>query len=162
MPTGIDTRAGSPGRLHDNAPGMLLYLTKQLERSVRARLEEVVSAEGLTSLQYTALTVLERSPGLTATKLARNSFVRAQTMAQMINSLERRELIERSRDTANKRQYLISLTKKGADTLNRLREPVNRVEDAMLTGLRPDEVEALRRTLRHCRRALAGGHPASA
>ncbi len=41
----------------------LLYLVKQLELAVRARMDEVVGGEGLTPVQYTALTVLARRPG---------------------------------------------------------------------------------------------------
>jgi hypothetical protein len=54
----------------------LLYLIKQLELAVRSHLDETVRDAGLTALQYTALTVLERHPELTSAQLARNSFVR--------------------------------------------------------------------------------------
>ena len=65
-------------------PPTLLYLMKQLELAVRARLDDLVRADGLTALQYTALTVLERHPDLTSAQLARRSFVTAQTMAEMV------------------------------------------------------------------------------
>src|SRR5689334_14560427 len=54
-PTGRGTKA---------APS-LLYLVKRTELAVRARLDEVLKPSGLTALQYTALTVLERHDGLT-------------------------------------------------------------------------------------------------
>ena len=41
---------------------MLLYLVKQVELAVRARLDELLRPDGLTALQYTALTVLEATP----------------------------------------------------------------------------------------------------
>ena len=47
-------------------PPTLLYLMKQVELAVRARLDEITRPSGLTALQYTALTVLERHPDLTA------------------------------------------------------------------------------------------------
>src|SRR4051794_2090760 len=60
----------------------LLYLVKRVELAVRSRLDEVLRPGGLTTLQYTALTVLQRHPAsLTSAQLARNSFVTAQTMA---------------------------------------------------------------------------------
>lgn len=135
----------------------LLYLTKQLELAVRSQLDDVVEAETLTSLQYTALTVLERHPGLTSAELARNSFVRAQTTAQMVNALEERGFIERMRDPASKRQYLLSLTEEGERVLDRLREPVADIEKRMVAGLEDAEVAAFRRALRLCRVALGGG-----
>jgi hypothetical protein len=49
----------------------LLYVMKQLELAVRSRLDDIVRPAGLTALQYTALTVLERRPDLTSSQLAR-------------------------------------------------------------------------------------------
>ena len=65
----------------------LLYLLKQVELAVRFRLDELLRPAGLTVLQYTALTVLERHPNLTSAQLARNSFVTAQTMSDMVTAL---------------------------------------------------------------------------
>ena len=137
----------------------LLYLIKQVELAVRSRLDEVTVARGLTSLQYTALTVLERHPGLTSAALARNSFVRAQTMAQMITVLEERGLIERVQDPVSRRQYLLSLTASGVGLLDSLREEVEAVETRMVSGLAEHEIAVLRHALRSCRLALGGGDP---
>lgn len=136
----------------------MLYLIKQLELAVRSQLDDVVSAHGLTSLQYTALTVLERHPGLTSAELARNSFVRSQTMAQMITVLDERGLIARHRDPDSKRQYLLSLTPKGQGLLDMLREDVAGIEWQMVADLDDDDRSTLRRALRSCRVALGGGH----
>jgi DNA-binding MarR family transcriptional regulator len=136
----------------------LLYLIKQVELAVRQRLEEVASTQDLTALQYTALTVLERHPGMTSAALARNSFVRAQTMAEMITYLLERGLLTRERDPDNRRQYLLTLTRKGRTVVDRLRAPVAAIEEEMLQGLERDEVQALRSHLLHCRRTL-DDHP---
>jgi hypothetical protein len=57
----------------------LLYVMKQLELAVRSRLDDIVRPAGLTALQYTALTVLERRPDLTSSKLARRSLLVCRT-----------------------------------------------------------------------------------
>jgi DNA-binding MarR family transcriptional regulator len=132
----------------------LLYLIKQLELAVRSHLDETVRDAGLTALQYTALTVLERHPELTSAQLARNSFVRAQTMAQMITVLDGRGLITRERDPNSHRQYLLSLTAEGHRVLGRLREPVRGIETAMVAGLADAEIRQLRDALYSCRLAL--------
>lgn len=136
----------------------MLYLIKQLELAVRSQLDDVVSTHGLTSLQYTALTVLERHPGLTSAELARNSFVRSQTMAQMITVLDERGLIARQRDPDSKRQYLLSLTPEGQGLLDMLREDVAGIERKMVADIDDGERSTLRRALRSCRVALGGGH----
>ncbi len=65
----------------------LLYVLKQLELAVRSHLDEIFRPIGMSALQYTALTVLERHPNLSSAQLARNSFVTAQSMADMVTTL---------------------------------------------------------------------------
>lgn len=137
----------------------LLYLIKQVELAVRSRLDDAVGGFGLTSLQYTALTVLERHPGMTSAELARNSFVRAQTMAQMTTLLEAMGLVRRERDPHSKRQFLLFLTDEGARIVQALRGPVAEIERLMTSGLTVGESAQLRASLRSARVALGGGHP---
>jgi DNA-binding MarR family transcriptional regulator len=139
------------------APGtpMLLYLIKQIELAVRARLDDLVRPVGLTALQYTALTVLERNKDLAAAQLARRSFVTAQAMADMVTALESRGLIERHRDTADRRRLVIALTTLGQDLVDQYRDQVRAIEADMLVGLSEEEITDLRHSLAACRGNLA-------
>ena len=139
------------------APPTLLYLMKQVELAVRARLDEMVRPAGLTALQYTAMTVLERHPDLTASQLARRSFVTAQTMADMVTALLHRGLIERHRDPADRRRLVLALTPPGRVTLDEYRPRVAALEAEMLSLLTEDEAAALRHAILACRTALANG-----
>jgi DNA-binding MarR family transcriptional regulator len=125
----------------------MLYLVKQLELAVRARLDELVRSEGITALQYTALTVLERHDGLSAAQLARDSFVTAQSMADMVRALESRGLIVRERNTGNRRELLIRLTPAGRTLLASVAEPVEALESRLTTSLAEDEAAAFRQHL---------------
>ncbi|HYX59170.1 MAG TPA: MarR family transcriptional regulator [Streptosporangiaceae bacterium] len=115
--------------------------------------------DGLTALQYTALTVLERHPDMSVAQLARNSFVAAQSMADMVAALEDRGLIERHRDQADRRRLAIALSPAGHEFLDRYRDPANALESRMLHGTTKPQVTALRRTLTTCHANLAPGQP---
>lgn len=147
--------AEGSGHRRSPAPPTLLYLMKQVELAVRAELDELTRPVGLTALQYTALTVLERHPDLTAAHLARYSFVTAQTMADMVTALLSRGLIERHRDPADRRRLVIALTPDGRQLLRRLRPQVDRLEQHMLSRLTTGEAEQLRQALESCRQALS-------
>jgi DNA-binding MarR family transcriptional regulator len=134
----------------------MLYLVKQVELASRARLDEIVRPAGLTALQYTALTVLERHDDMSSAQLARRSFVTAQSMADMITALEGRALIERHRDRADRRRLVVSLTAEGRALLARYRPEVDALERAMLAGLSGPEVAALRAALVACHANLSG------
>jgi DNA-binding MarR family transcriptional regulator len=147
------TTLGPPGA----AEPMLMYLVKQVEQAVRSRLDDLLRP-GLTALQYTALTVLERHPDLSSAQLARNSFVTGQSMADLITALEARGLIERHRDPMDRRRLVVALTVTGRDLLDRYRDRVQALEAEMLAGLTRTEISSLRRGLRACHANL-GGHP---
>ena len=153
-------RTGMTARTGQSAEPMLLYLVKQVELAVRSRLDDLFRPNGLTALQYTALTVLERRPDLSSAQLARNSFVTAQSMADMITTLEGRGLIQRHRDRADRRRLVVALTAGGRELLDRYRDQVSALEAQMLTGLTKAEITALRRNLHACHANLAG-HPPS-
>lgn len=144
-----------PGSAAAQPEPLLLYLVKQVELAARARLDDIVRPSGLTSLQYTALTVLERNDDMTSAKLARNSFVTAQSMADMIGALESRGLIERRRDASDRRRLLVGLTPAGRALLDQYREPVAELESSMVSGLPEADVSGFRRTLRACHANLA-------
>lgn len=137
----------------------LLYLIKQVELAVKQGLDDVVAAADLTTLQYTALTVLERHPGITSADLARNSFVRAQSMAEMVTYLVGRGVVARERDETNRKQYLLSLTPEGQQVLDGLYGAVADLEARMLEGFDTGQTEILRTYLVRCRHSLSGHAP---
>ncbi len=138
----------------EGATPTLLYLMKQVELAVRARLDELVRPAGLTALQYTALTVLEQHPDLTSAHLARNSFVTAQSMADMVTTLRERGLIDRHQDPTDRRRLVLSLTADGKALLDRYRQAVVDLEAEMLRDLSPEDAHALRAAMLSCREAL--------
>lgn len=132
----------------------LLYLVKQTEAAIRARLDDVVADEGLTTAQYTALTVLERHPGMTASELARTSFVRPQSTAQLVGALEDMGAIRRDRHDDDRRRVRVFLSPQGERMLTRLRAPVALLEERMVATLGEEARSAYRAALIASRASL--------
>ncbi|MFF4212178.1 MarR family winged helix-turn-helix transcriptional regulator [Streptomyces sp. NPDC001796] len=133
----------------------LLYMVKQVELVVRSHLDELVRPEGITALQYTALTVLERHDGLSAAQLARDSFVTAQSMADLVRSLESRGLVRRERNPRNRRELLILLTDTGRELLARVAPPVRELEERMVRDLTSHQADQFRQALAKAWHALS-------
>jgi DNA-binding MarR family transcriptional regulator len=112
----------------------LLYATKRLELVIRTHLDEVLRGSGVTTLQYTALTVLEHRDGVSAAQLARDSFVTPQSMADMLRPLEQRGLIRRAANPANRRELLVHLTVPGRSLLAEYASRTAAVEARMTAG----------------------------
>src|SRR5580693_6558190 len=94
------------------------YLIKELERAVRARIDAIVQPFRLTAVQYTALSVLSRHPGMSSAELARRSFVSPQAANELVSVLERRGLIRRRVDPEGGRALRIVLTARGERSLS--------------------------------------------
>jgi DNA-binding MarR family transcriptional regulator len=137
------------------APPSLLYMVKQVELVVRSHLDELVKPAGITALQYTSLTVLERHDGLSAAQLARDSFVTAQSTADLVRSLESRGLVRRERNPRNRRELLILLTDEGRELLARFAGAVRELEERMVRDLTSHQTDQLRQALSKAWHALS-------
>lgn len=137
------------------APPSLLYMVKQVELVVRSHLDELVKPSGITALQYTALTVLQRHDGLSAAQLARDSFVTAQSIADLVRSLETRGLVRRERNPQSRRELLILLTDTARELLARHEGEVAELEERMVRELTAHQTEQFRQALSKAWHALS-------
>ena len=90
-----------------------LYLLHFLAHATRVRLDEALRPLGLSSFHYTVLSVLVRNEGMSSSKLSRRFHVTPQTMGEVIALLERKGLISRSEEAANRRVLRLALTADG-------------------------------------------------
>lgn len=141
---------------HRVVPPRTTYLVKQLELAIRAGMDAIIGEFGVTALQYTALSVLARHPGLSAAQMAHRSFVSPQAGNEMVKVLERKGLIIRTPDAYNRHIRRINLTPAGCAVLSRCEARIDRLEARMLEALAPADIEALRTALGACVRSLAG------
>ncbi|MGH3248705.1 MAG: MarR family winged helix-turn-helix transcriptional regulator [Trebonia sp.] len=137
-------------------PPRTTYLVKQLELAIRAEMDVIAGKFGVTALQYTALSVLARHPGLSAAQMARRSFVSAQAGNEMVTILERKGLINRTPDANNRHIRRINLTPAGHAVLSQCDVQIDGFEARMLNGLTTSDTEALRKALAACVHSLAG------
>jgi len=141
---------------HSVLPPRTTYLVKQLELAIRAGMDAIIGDFGVTALQYTALSVLARQPGLSAAQMAHRSFVSPQAGNEMVKLLERKGLITRTPDAYNRHIRRINLTPAGHAVLSQCDVRIDRLEARMLDTLAPADIETLREALGACVRSLAG------
>jgi len=129
-----------------NSP-RLSYLVKWVERGLRLRLDLALEPHGVTTPEYTALSVLRERDGLSSAQLARRVFVTAQAMNQLVIRLERRGLIRRTPSASHAKTMCTSLTAKGAALLAACDRATLPIEERALSQLSRSDAAALRRTL---------------
>ncbi|UXF67268.1 MarR family winged helix-turn-helix transcriptional regulator [Rhodococcus qingshengii] len=137
-------------------PTRATYLVKRLESAVRQDLDARMQAQGLTTPQYAALSILLRSPGLSSAQLARRSFVTAQSMQVMVTAFVRNGYIERRPDPEKQRILRNYLTAEGTEVLSRCESEADAMEDRMLAGLSAAQIVGMRDAMAACIRNLSG------
>ncbi|WP_327729221.1 MarR family transcriptional regulator [Streptomyces sp. NBC_00487] len=137
---------------------LTIYLVKQLELAIRSFMDEALRPYGLTTFQYTALTVLRHRGGLSSAQLARRSFVRPQTMHEMVRALEERGLIERAHAPGNRRIMEARLTREGEELLTACAPAVQKLEDRLLLDMPEERRSAFRQGLEDGLASLTGWH----
>jgi len=141
---------------HTHAEPRPTYLVKRLELAVRGEIESLMRPLGLTTHQYTALSVLARHPGLSSAQLARRTFISPQAANEIVALMEHKGFVVRAADPRNRRILRMSLTEAGVIAVRAGDELVAEMEGRMFAGLRPAEVEMFRSILEMCLKALTG------
>lgn len=96
---------------------------------------------GLTPVQYAALVAIDAYPGSDATRLSNMIAFDRSTIGNVLDRLEKRELIERRLSEEDRRQRLIFLTKQGSKLLDDCKEAVDRVQNRIVGVLSREERE---------------------
>jgi MarR family 2-MHQ and catechol resistance regulon transcriptional repressor len=129
-------------------------------RSVVARVEPMLAAEGLTLTQFGVLEALFHRGPLTHRDLGRKVLTSAGNMTDVVDKLESRGFVHRVRDAADRRLVRVELTEAGRSRIAALfpRHAVD-ITEAM-SGLPEAELEALGELLR--RLGTSAAHPTPA
>jgi DNA-binding MarR family transcriptional regulator len=145
------TRVGEGFRGPEGAVG---YLLRQAQLSLRRAIDAALRGLGLTTPQFSVLSVLEAEPGLSGAELARASMLTAQTMNGILIALERAGHIVRNPDPRDRRALQVRLTDPGRALLDQARAQVSVVERRMTAALTDAQIAQLREWLVACARAL--------
>ena len=140
-PTTVD-RSAIPSQ-----PDFLVQL-RRTQHAVRNQLDSDLAATGLTTPQYAVLAELERSGELSASDLAREFGMSAQTLNVLVKKLEDSGLLRRSPHPAHGRILLATLTPAGRRALKRGLALAFGVQDRVLAGLSASARKTVMRQLK--------------
>lgn len=125
-----------------------------LTHGSRSKLDDALRHLELSSFQYTIMSVLAHNENLSSSRLSRRFYVTPQTMGEVILLLERKGLIERREDPANKKALLLSLTRLGQSVCAEGDAIVGKFERTIFGDLSSTELTTLRSILASALAAL--------
>ena len=119
------------------------FLLSQLGAHSAEKYRELVGALGLTPSDAGILRLLSRNPSISQRELADRLGTVPSRVVVLIDSLESRQLVARTRSATDRRNYELSLTDAGSAAMQKLRDVSEQHERAVLGTLTSLEREQL-------------------
>ena len=117
---------------------------------------QVLKAEDLSSTQYNVLRILRGTPeGLTCGEISSRMITRDPDITRLLDRLEKRGLISRSREAKDRRVVMTRITAEGLTLLGRLDDPVQETQRRQLGHMGKDKLRALAELLSAVRAKLS-------
>lgn len=102
---------------------------------------------GLSVKSFLILGAAYKNTSFSQHDIAKSLFIDRSTMVTLIDELEQRDLVERTRHPDDRRQYRIVLTEQGERVFKEAREIAYQTENEYLTVLSDEQKKNLRETL---------------
>ena len=147
----LETRRPGPPKELLTSP---TFLANRVGFAIKERMREAFEESGLSMYDHTILALLDEEPTETQAQIADALGYDRSHLVGVLDDLEERGLIERRRDTQDRRRHLVTMTPAGEKALTRLRAIVSQVEEEYFEPLNATE----RKTLTSLLGRLAGHH----
>ncbi|MFF4128628.1 MarR family winged helix-turn-helix transcriptional regulator [Microbispora rosea] len=126
----------------------LAAMAAPLTRALMAAETPILREHGLSMWAYAVLLRLDERPVRTQAALAESIGADKTRIISVLDELQRRGLIERSPDPADRRVRLLSITPEGRRLRDAAQAGIRRMEERLLSRLPDDDKEAFVRVLR--------------
>lgn len=131
---------------HSRASDGLAHLLRDAQRAVARRLADQLSKHGVTIGQWYFLKALWEEDGLTQRELSARVGMMEPTTVTALNSMEKRDLVQRVRNRNDRRKMNVFLTERGwalKDELIKAEATVNHEVIGELSAEETDQLEAV-------------------
>lgn len=135
------------------------YLMRRIISVTTLEIERKLVPSGLTNAQWMPLLRLHMGHASTVAELARGCDLDAGSMTRLLDRLEAKQLVIRTRSVDDRRVVNLELTDAGRDAAEDIPEVLCEVQNAHLAGFSVDEFTTLQDFLR---RILANSHAVQA
>jgi DNA-binding MarR family transcriptional regulator len=131
-----------------NAGESVGYLMRRVIALISQGVEREFEPKGLTNAQWMPLLKLYMGHASTVAELARGCDLDAGSMTRLLDRLEAKQLVNRTRSVDDRRVVNLELTDAGQAAAKEIPEVLCRVQNAYLAGFSADEWQTLKGFLR--------------
>ena len=134
--------------------GQPAFLLAQVGAHAAAKFAEKLGVLQLTPPDAGILRLLRKSPGISQQELSSQLQIHPSRLVAILDTLEKRELVERKLNPQDRRLYSLYLTEAGVLTLERIGQVAREHQDAFLSSVSGEE----RRILAEILQRIADAH----
>lgn len=131
-----------------NSQPRTVYLVARMYHLIREEMDAELAKLGITSVQYSVLSLIRSGDGLSSAQLARRYRVKPQSMIKIVKDLEDKGLIERHIGPDSRKALVAWLTAEGAAQLQGCDDLIDRFESRIFHDVAEADIAAFRRVAR--------------
>ncbi len=132
-------------------PDLIGFMLRRAQISVFQEIFRLFSEVDIRPAQFSVLTVIERNPGLTQSRVSAALGIKRTNFVAVLDSLEQRGLAERRPAEGDRRSHALHLTSDGRAVMRRLRQLVDIQERRLVSRIgesgRAELIELLHRLI---------------
>jgi len=132
---------------HKAVDGQTGFLLKKVSTASFNAFSEIVGEHGLHPMHFGMLMMIDAEEPISQQELSRRTSIDPSTMVARMDVLEEHGLVERTRNTVDRRSYDIRLSPSGRQLLIKLRKQARAHGDRFFSPLTRDERNELHRLL---------------
>ena len=138
------TNAQSISPLTEHQLANTAYLLGRLGREVRRRFTQILTGWNLNPSHYGILLLLEEIDHASQQQLSQALTIDRANMVDLLDLLEQRGFVERSKDPGDRRRHAVKLTASGRVTIRQMRQAVDTLDqEEFFVGLDSQEQATL-------------------
>lgn len=147
--TGRRNRESDPKKSSTNPDphDRILHSLRRIARALDINSRKLAAEKGVTSVQLLCLNTLATEEADTATALARLVHLSPSTVVGILDRLQANELLERRRDTQDRRVVRVALTRKGRALVGKTQHPIQNLLERRRNNLSRTEANRIADTL---------------
>jgi DNA-binding MarR family transcriptional regulator len=123
------------------------WMTSELARRGRRLVTDALAQEGVRRQHFVVLTSLVEQGPASQAELGRRLWIDRSDLHAIVKEMEDGGLVARVRDESDRRRNVVTITRAGRGTLNRLDKRVDAAQEALLEPLSAKDRRELRRLL---------------
>ena len=150
-----DAEGAGAGLAEGLTAGFIGPKARMLWNLLNARMVAALAPFGLRAGAFSAMALISANPGCSQNELARGLGMDKSAVVAVLDQLEARELVTRTRRAGDRRRHAVALTPEGEALMHRMRVAVAVPGRPIREALSPQEMQQLVALLDRACRALA-------